>query len=202
MLAVLLCRSVAQREALVRALKAARGAQLSPSQAPGTHTGLLAHSRPSEIKCCGLSGPWSYLVCNGLWPVQKEVVRFLCFPSSSAVPLGVVGLLRAPGPDLLSPSSPSGHGRAHRNLLHPVPGHSYSSSSLLSMIPNTVGALQTQEFCAYTDKRGCHNSLGPDQRAATLGQLQKELLEGYFFFFFPLLFTQFSAYFPKGKVVV
>lgn len=72
------------------------------------------------------------------------------------------------------------------------------------MIPNTVGALQTQEFCAYTDKRGCRNSLGPDQRAATLGQLQKELLEGYIyiFFFFPLLFTQFSAYFPKGKVVV
>lgn len=105
-------------------------------------------------------------------------------PPSSAVPLGVMGLHRAPGPAPLSPSSPSGHGRAHRNLLHPVPGHSYSSSSLPSMIPNTVGALQTQEFCVYTLKRGCHNSLGPDQRAATLGQLQKELLEGYFFFFF------------------
>lgn len=62
------------------------------------------------------------------------------------------------------------------------------------MIPNTVGALQTQEFCVYTLKRGCHNSLGPDQRAATLGQLQKELLEGYFFFFSIAVYSIFCLF--------
>lgn len=72
-------------------------------------------------------------------------------------------------------------------------------SSFFSVIPETVGSLQTLEFGTCTHGKGCHNSSAPGQRQQQLHLVSCGRICWKAFFFF--WFTPSSACLPKGKVV-